>query len=217
MNIKFIPFLFLLSLIQVPFFSFVKPFSIFLPFSGVTFSLFFSFILVIYLVKVYGSLLLRVFLSLVQALYISNLWQSYLYAWKLPFFICLNFLCLVIFIKSLVFLSLPFILVLFSFANLRYLVFVLLFGSLKSFFFPFTRSISNFFQKKIDAKAYDELSDSILKIIFGKGLYEILYYEVVFKDYYFYLLFYYWFILVPRGLFDFITYCLRKLVKFLIV
>ena len=146
----------------------MKPFSIFLPFSGVTFSLFFSFILVIYLVKVYGSLLLRVFLSLVQALYISNLWQSYLYAWKLPFFICLNFLCLVIFIKSLVFLSLPFILVLFSFANLRYLVFVLLFGSLKSFFFPFTRSISNFFQKKIDAKAYDELSDSILKIILEK-------------------------------------------------
>jgi hypothetical protein len=207
MNIKLFPFLFLLFLTGVPFGSvLLKPLS-FLEVSlstRITPSLVLFLILAFYIIKVYGILIVRIFINLRQAFHIENIWQSYKYAWKLPFLISLSFYCLFFFMDKLAFLHFPFFIILFIFSNLRFFVFSFIFPYFVRFAFPFTRSISNFFQKQIDKE--DRKSSELFRIFsefYGEATViqyhaYLSYYEQFFQENFLYIFCYFWFILVPK-------------------
>ena len=219
-NIKLFPFLFLLFLTGLPFTAFViKPLG-FLSISTssiITPLIFLYLILVFYMIKVYGFLLVRVFINLIHALHIRNVWQSFKYAWKLPFLISLSFYSLFLFSAWLSPFNFPFVIILFLFSNLRFFVFTLGFHYIAGIFFPFTRSISNFFQKRIDKVAMtNSESFKLFSSFYGEAAViqrhaYLSYYEQYFNDNFLFIFVYFWFILVPSWIFNFFNYYFKKL------
>ena len=138
MNIKLVPFLFLLYLANL---------SIYLPLSVLTHMFkiplyflvnvqpLFLIVLLSYLFIVYNNLFIKWFILIYQSLFLQNYYQKFLRICSFPLLVLVNFFLFCWFIVHFNFL--PLILAIAIFSNLRFLFFYFFFPLVKGFLFPF--------------------------------------------------------------------------------